>query len=61
MDTEQYLAAKAKTLPRMEEIGPLYEITPSYMSPANARALGADLQRWVLDQATSRRFRLVNE
>lgn len=61
MDTEQYLAAKAKTLPRMKEIGPLYEITPSDMSPANARALGADLQRWVLDQATSRRFRLVNE
>lgn len=61
MDTEQYLAAKAKTLPRMREIGPLYEITPADMSAANARALGADLQRWVLDNTTSRRLRLVNE
>lgn len=61
MDTEQYLAAKAKTLPRMQEIGPLYEITPANMGPANAQALGADLQRWVLDHATSRRLRLVSE
>lgn len=60
MDTVQYLAAKAKTLPRMREIGPLYKITPADMSPANARALGADLQRWVLDHATSRRLHLVN-
>ncbi|WP_454010814.1 hypothetical protein [Aquamicrobium terrae] len=61
MDTEQYLAAKAKTLPRMREIGPLYKITPPAMSPANARTLGADLQRWVLDHATTRHLRLVNE
>ncbi|CAM5333508.1 hypothetical protein ATER59S_00005 [Aquamicrobium terrae] len=60
MDTEQYLAAKAKTLPRMQEIGPLYEITPDDLSPANASALGTDLQRWVLDHATSRRTRFVN-
>ena len=44
----------------MRESGPLYEITPADMSAANARALGADLQRWVLDHATSRRLHLVN-
>jgi hypothetical protein len=61
MDTEKYIAAKAKTLPRMREVGPCYQITPPDMKPAKARSLGADLQRWVLDQATTRHLRLVNE
>jgi hypothetical protein len=51
MDTDVYLAAKAKTLPRMEEIGPLFEITPADMLPANAAALGRALQQWVLEHA----------
>ncbi|MCO5067037.1 MAG: hypothetical protein M9924_21965 [Rhizobiaceae bacterium] len=61
MDTDQYLEAKAKTLPRMEEIGPLYEITPDDMGRRNAQALGADLQHWVLEHAAFRRLRLFNE
>lgn len=61
METEHYLTAKAKTLPRMQEIGPLYQITPNDISAANAEALGADLQRWVLNHVTSQHPRYVNE
>ena len=60
MDTEQYRAAKARTLPRMKEIGPTYEIHPVDIRPANAQALGEDLQRWVLAHAAHRRLRFVN-
>lgn len=61
MDTEHYLTAKATTLPRMQEIGPLFEITPEDTSSANAGVLGADLQRWVLNHVASPRLHYVRE
>ena len=59
MDTEYYLAAKAKTLPRMREIGPVFEIRPADISPATAGSLASDLQRWVIHHAKARALHSV--
>jgi hypothetical protein len=51
MDTDEYKAAKEKTLPRMREIAPVFEIRPLDISQANADETGKRLQHWVLDHS----------
>ncbi|PJR12800.1 hypothetical protein [Sinorhizobium meliloti] len=51
MDTEGYRAAKDKTVPRMREIGPLFEIRPEDISKAKAEETGRRLQQWVLQHS----------
>jgi len=48
MDTDEYKEAKAKTVPRMREIGPVFEIRPEELSKANAGDTGGRLLKWVL-------------
>ncbi len=51
METDEYMAAKEKTLPRMREIGPVFEIRPIDIIPANAEATGQRLQHWVIEHS----------
>lgn len=51
METDEYIAAKEKTLPRMREIGPVFEIRPVDISEKNAVETGKKLQYWVLEHA----------
>lgn len=50
METEDYQAAKAKTLPRMEHIGPVYQITPANLAGDQAAGSARRLMDWVIEQ-----------
>ncbi|TIV59231.1 hypothetical protein [Mesorhizobium sp.] len=51
METDEYLAEKEKTLPRMREIGPVFEIRPTDLAQAAAEETGKQLQHWVLEHS----------
>ncbi|MET2832296.1 hypothetical protein [Mesorhizobium shangrilense] len=51
MDTDEYKTAKEKTLPRMREIGPVFEIRPADISQATAEETGKRLLYWVLEHS----------
>ncbi|TNM60318.1 hypothetical protein [Aliirhizobium smilacinae] len=49
METEEYQAAKAKTLPRMEQIGPVFLLTPSDLAKDQAVTSARRLLAWVIE------------
>lgn len=57
MDTEEYRAAKARTIPRMRHLGPVFEITPGDLQPEQAEGTGRQLLDWVLRHVESPRSR----
>jgi hypothetical protein len=50
METEQYLEAKKKTVPRMKHLGPIFGTFPADLTERNARGTGKRLQEWVIDK-----------
>jgi len=50
METDEYRAAKEKTLPRMQHLGPIFGIYPKDLTETNSEATGRRLQEWVVDQ-----------
>ncbi len=48
METDEYKAAKAKTLPRMEQIGPVFLITPLDLAEEHAAGSAQRLMQWVI-------------
>jgi hypothetical protein len=50
METEEYRDAKAKTIPRMKHLGPVFGIFPKDLAEANAEGTGRRLREWVIFQ-----------
>lgn len=50
METEDYQAAKARTLPRMEQIGPVFLIIPADLAGDHAAKTARHLMDWVIEQ-----------
>lgn len=50
METETYQTAKAKTLPRMEQIGPVFLIIPADLAGDHAAKTARHLMDWVIEQ-----------
>ncbi len=48
-ETEEYRTAKAKTLPRMEQIGPVFLLTPSDLAKDQAVKSARRLLAWVIE------------
>lgn len=48
-ETEEYQAAKAKTLPRMERIGPVFRLTPLDLAKDQAVKSAGRLLAWVIE------------
>ncbi len=50
LETEDYRAAKAKTLPRMEHIGPVSQITPADLFGDEAARSARRLMDWIIER-----------
>lgn len=48
METDEYRVAKAKTLPRMEQIGPVFLITPLDLAMEHTAGSAQRLMQWVI-------------